>query len=87
VLEQLGILQYHPDLWAKIVNKQELPHGSAEEVEIRAATIAGVERLRAAMAAHGRKVSAIEVDWVLWEMGLTTAPDAPPYHLTRTTAY
>jgi hypothetical protein len=87
VLEQLGILKYHPDLWARIVNKQELPHGSAEEVEIRAATIAGVERLKAAVAAHGRKLSAIEVDWILWEMGLTTAADAPPYHLTRTTAY
>jgi hypothetical protein len=87
VLERLGIIKYHPELWTKIVNRQELPHGSAEEVEIRAATIAGVEHLKAAMAGHGRPISAIEVDWVLWEMGLTTAADAPPYHLTRTTAY
>ena len=36
---------------------------------------------------NDRLASAIEVDWILWEMGLTTAPDAPPYHLTRTTAY
>lgn len=87
VLEQLGLLVYDDGLWQRILAREELPHGSAEEVEIRAATIAGVERLREAMAAAGRPATAIEVDWILWDMGLTTAPNAPPYHLTRTTAY
>jgi hypothetical protein len=40
------------------------------------------------MARHGRQVMAIQLDWLLWEMGLTNQPPADkPYHLTRTTAY
>ncbi|MDB5100217.1 MAG: hypothetical protein JWM80_4638, partial [Cyanobacteria bacterium RYN_339] len=87
VLERLGLLVYHPDLVQKLVDGVELPHGSEAEIELRAATIAGVERLKLAIAAHGRSLSAIEVDWILWEMGLTPAPTDKPYHLTRTTAY
>lgn len=87
VLEWLGILDYEQSVAERIVMGVELPHGSPEEVEIRCATVAGVELLRAALARHGRAVTAVQMDWILWEMGLTTAPDAPPYHLTRTTAY
>lgn len=87
VLERLGILRYDLDLMARIKAGTELPHGSAEEVELRAATIDAVERLRDALAAASRPITAIQADWILWEMGLTTADDAPPYHLTRTTAY
>jgi hypothetical protein len=88
VLEKLGILTYSPELEAKLRSGTVLPHHSAEEVEIRALTIWGTELLRQAMARHGRPVMAIEVDWLLWEMGLTIQPpEDKPYHLTRTTAY
>lgn len=88
VLEKLGILRYSPALEAKLREGVVLPHHSAEEVEIRALTIWGTEQLRVAMARHGRTVMAIEVDWLLWEMGLVIQPPADkPYHLTRTTAY
>lgn len=87
VLEKLGALRYTPALDAKIAAGVELPHHSAEEVELRAATIWGVELLKRAMAAHGRSVAAIEVDWLLWEMGLHMEAGDKPYHLTRTTAY
>lgn len=88
VLEKLGILRYSPELEAKLRGGVVLPHHSAEEVEIRALTIWGTELLRQAMARHGRPVMAIEVDWLLWEMGLTIQPpEDKPYHLTRTTAY
>lgn len=88
VLEKLGMLHYGPALEHKIRCGIELPHHAEEEVELRAATIWGVERLRQAMARHGRPVKAIEVDWILWEMGLTIQPPVDkPYHLTRTTAY
>lgn len=88
VLEKLGLMRYTPELEAKIRNREILPHHSEEEVEIRAVTIWATERLRQAMAAHGRSVMAIEVDWLLWDMGLTIQPPKDkPYHLTRTTAY
>lgn len=87
VLVELGILRYDEALETRIREGRPLPHGSEEEVEIRAASVWGVELLRAAMARHGRSVSAIEVDWILWEMGLHLSPEDMPYHLTRTTAY
>jgi Potential Queuosine, Q, salvage protein family len=88
VLEKLGILCYSPELEAQLRDGVVLPHHAPEEVEIRALTIWGVEQLRQAMARHGREAAAIEVDWLLWEMGLTIQPPQDkPYHLTRTTAY
>jgi len=56
-------------------------------VEIRAATLAGVEALRDTLAARGRVLNAVEVDWILWELGLSADTRFKPYHLTRTTAY
>jgi hypothetical protein len=46
LLRSLGILQYTVALAGKIDAKQELGAGSEEEVEIRAATVHAVERLR-----------------------------------------
>lgn len=88
VLEKLGILRYSATLDAKLWAGEEIPHHDPLEVELRACTIWAVELLRRAMAEHGRPVKAIEVDWLLWEMGLAIQPPADkPYHLTRTTAY
>ncbi|HEY9722411.1 MAG TPA: queuosine salvage family protein [Oscillatoriaceae cyanobacterium] len=87
VLERLSVLRYTPELTDKLRRREVLPHDGEEEVELRATTIWAVELLRAALATHGRDVKAIEVDWMLWEMGLHLPPDALPYHLTRTTAY
>lgn len=87
VLEALGVLRYDADLVAKLEAGTELAPGSAEEVEIRAMTIYGTERLREALAAAGRPLSAIQVDWILWELGLRPDTRFKPYHLTRTTAY
>ncbi|MFP5502716.1 MAG: queuosine 5'-phosphate N-glycosylase/hydrolase [Candidatus Sericytochromatia bacterium] len=87
VLVKLGVMRYEAALEARIRQGRPLPAGSEEEVEIRAASIWGVERLRQAMARHGREAIAIEVDWILWEMGLHLDPEDMPYHRTRTTAY
>ena len=87
VLEALGVLRYDPGLVARLEQGVELPPGSPEEVEIRAMTIYGTERLRAALVALGRPLSAIQLDWILWELGLRPDTRFKPYHLTRTTAY
>lgn len=87
VLRYYGALQYHPSLAARIDTRQELPAGSPEEVEIRAATICAVDELVTRFQAAGHRAAAWQVDWALWKLGQTLPPDAPPYHRTRTRYY
>lgn len=86
VLRRLGILVYDSHLAGLVDGRAELAPGSREEVEIRAATIWGVEELRRTMVQLGRPVRAFELDWYLWELG-QTMPDERPYHRTRTIYY
>jgi hypothetical protein len=86
VLRRLGLLVYDDHLAGLVDGRVELPPGSPEEVEIRAATIWGVEELRRAMTAAGRPVRAFEIDWHLWEAGQRVRDDKP-YHRTRTMYY
>jgi hypothetical protein len=87
VLEALGVLRYDASLVASLEAHEVLPaHGEAE-VELRAATLVATDRLRERLAAAGRPLTAVEVDWILWELGLAPDQRFKPYHLTRTTAY
>jgi hypothetical protein len=86
VLRRLGLLIYDAHLARLIDRRTELPPGSPEEVEIRAATIWGVEELRRALAALGRPLHAFEIDWCLWQLGQTIRHERP-YHRTRTIFY
>ena len=86
ILRAEGILAYAPDLAERIAALRPLPAGSPEEVEIRAATIWGVELLRRALAARGVAVRAFEVDWYLWTLAQDRR-DMAPYHRTRTIYY
>jgi hypothetical protein len=86
VLRGLGMLEYSEALSARIDALDLLPPGCPEEVEIRAATIWGVELLRQALAARGVHLRAFEIDWLLWTLG--QGQDwGHPYHRTLTTAY
>lgn len=87
VLRYYGALEYHPHLAARIDARQELPAGSPEEVEIRAATICAVDELVARRRAAGYRAAAWQLDWALWKLGQALPPDAPPYHRTRTRYY
>lgn len=87
VLRRLGILVYTDDLAARIARRDRLPAGSAEEVEIRAATVQACEGIRRALAARGRRVDAFEVDWLLWQAGQSLPPGTEPYHRTVTIFY
>jgi len=87
VLRRLGILEYEPELARKVDTRVLIPPGGEEEVEIRAATIWGVEELRRALADRGMALTAVQVDWYLWELGQRRMPDEKPYHLTRTIYY
>lgn len=76
-LRNLGVLRYAEDLEARIAKGEELPAGGEAELEIRAATIVAVERLREAIWAtrpglRPEQVPSIVVDWWLWGEGERT---------------
>lgn len=87
VLHHLGILVYAPTLMDRLAGRVEIPAGSPEELEIRAATIWAVEYLRQALAGHGRALDAYQIDWLLWGAGQELPAGALPYHRTRTIYY
>jgi Potential Queuosine, Q, salvage protein family len=87
LLRSLGVLVYDAALSEAVDALQEVPFGSEQEVEIRAATVVSVERLRAALAARGLPLLVIEVDWLLWQIGEQSKDDIKPHHRTRTIFY
>ena len=86
ILRELGVLDYEPSLAERVDNLVELKAGSPQEVEIRAATIWAVERLRRALLERGVGIKAFEIDWCLWDLAQRT-PFRHPYHRTRTISY
>lgn len=87
ILNQYQILQYSEHLQAKINQKQQIASGSEEEVEIRAASVVIVEKLKEYLHAQGRKVNSIEVDWFLWEEGEKNLKAIVDHHRTFTIYY
>jgi hypothetical protein len=89
VLRALGIIQYSKKLAARVDNQEEIPYGTPEEVEIRSVTLYAANRLeeeiRAINPASG--VTALHVDFKLWNSGRKLDPEIYKHHLTRTTAY
>jgi hypothetical protein len=87
VLRRFGAIAYAEALAARIDNRQLIPAGSPEEVEIRAATVWACELLRRSLADRGGKLRAFEIDWALWLAGQSLPPDTHPYHRTFTVFY
>jgi hypothetical protein len=87
VLRHLGVLVYDEPLSAALYQYELLPMGSAQEVEIRAATIWACELLRRAIAESGTQLAAYQLDWALWLAGQSLPDRAHPYHRTYTVFY
>ena len=96
VLRELGVLRYTPELAAAVDARRVLPAGGRQEAEIRGATVAAVERLRAALEARllseGRAdaagaVNSVQLDWWLWEEGERQRREHRPHHRTLTVFY
>ena len=87
VLRHLGILSYAPDLAERIDSLTPVPADSPEEVEIRAATVWGVETLRQALVDRGHPVISAQLDNWLWTLGQADIYRQKPYHRTRTIFY
>ena len=85
VLRLDGILRFDPELVARIDREELIEHGSVEEVEIRACAVHAVELLVAASAES--RVSAAEIDQLLWQRGQRPHYKASPRHRSRCTAY
>ncbi len=86
VLRELGALEYTPELAAWIEDQRELPQGSPQEVEIRAATVMAVGDLAALLARRGIALTAVALDGLLWHLGQDLA-FRHTYHRTRTIYY
>ncbi len=78
------MLEFDPDLVARIDAGTLLEHDSPEEVEIRACALHAVELL---VAAHPAKTTATAVDNVLWQRGAAPRYKQHPRHRAPSTAY
>ena len=87
LLRAWGILRYAPTLARKVDAQVELAAGSPEEIEIRAATLWAVEFLREELAARGRALWSVQVDWILWNASQGKFKGIRPYHHVRTIYY
>jgi hypothetical protein len=83
VLRIDGVLEFEPELVARIDAEQLIEHDSPDEVEIRACALHAVELL---VAAHG-DTTATAVDNILWNRGAAPRYKAHPRHRARTTDY
>lgn len=87
VLRADKILLYTEELIFRIDSGSLIPAGSAEEVEIRACALHAVELLKAEMQASGHQVTAMGLDFLLWNRGQQPAYKSIPRHRTRTVFY
>ena len=75
ILAQYGIIEYSEELLQCINNGTVMDYGCQMEVELRAAMIQSVE-----MIAKLSKICAIEVDWLLWQIGEREKNEIVPFH-------
>lgn len=87
VLRHDGVLSYSSELENKITNLEEIPSGSEEEIEIRAATIHSVELLREALDRLGISVTSKGLDHLFWNRGQQQNYRSLPRHITKSIFY
>ncbi len=87
VLRVEGVLEFDADLVARIEAVEDIAVGSPEEVEIRACGLHAVELLRAALATRGDRITAGDLDNVLWNLGAQARYKEIPRHRSRCVFY
>jgi hypothetical protein len=88
VLRIDGILLYEEDLAMRIDAEEPIPPGSPEEVEIRACAVHAVELLAEELRESRREVTAMGLDYLLWNRGQQPYyKRIRPRHRTRTVFY
>lgn len=87
ILRDFGVLRYSKELAQKIDNYELIESNSVAEVEIRSASIWAVETIRQRLGKKFGRISAAQVDSMLWNLSQTKAKGELPYHRTLTIAY
>ena len=85
-LRHLGILRLESALADTIDRESEIAAASDAEIEIRAATIHAVDKMREALARAGKRFCAWEIDWYLWSLARSQTTPVK-HHRTRTIYY
>jgi hypothetical protein len=88
VLRVDGVLRYTEKLARRIDAEELIPAGALEEVEIRACAVHAVELITRELQAAGYDLTAMQLDYLLWNRGQEPAyKQARPRHRTRTVFY
>ncbi len=87
MLRKFGVMNYSPDLAARVDSLTEIPQGSREETEIRAFTIESVRRMTELAQKLFPGAHAMKVHEILWLKSQNPEPGDKPYHRTRTIWY
>lgn len=83
ILREFSVIKYAKTLASKIDNYVLIPSGSCEEIEIRAATIWGVELIRQKL----EKFPASKIDFALWLLSQGLPQKVKPHHRTYSIYY
>jgi len=87
VLRLDGILLYEDSLLRQIEAGEQIPAGSAAEIEIRACAVHAVECIRQILQREGTLITSRELDYLLWNRGQQHRYKAVPRHRTRCVYY
>jgi len=88
VLRVDGILEYEGNLASMIDREELIPAHSQEEIEIRACAVHAVELIVQARRETGEQVTAMNLDYLLWNRGQEPYyKNIGPRHRTRTVFY
>ena len=84
----LGIIKYDDELKSQVLGRNEIIAGSAQELEIRAATVQCVEMMkREIIQKNQQPLLSLQLDNLLWERGESQLAALPPHHRTLTIYY
>lgn len=87
VLRVNKILQFSPELLARIEAVEDIPIGSVEEVEIRSCGLHAVELLTAEVRDQGTRITTAALDNILWNTGAQSIYKSVPRHRSRCVFY
>jgi hypothetical protein len=87
VLRVDGVLRYEDALLARINREELIPSGSSQEIEIRACALHAVELLVNELRGAGHDVTAMQLDYILWNRGRGRTYKSRPRHRARTVYY
>jgi hypothetical protein len=82
-----GVLKYTAELRQRIDNDELIEVGCEEEVEMRAAALTAVEKLREVIRARGGALTSTDIDCWLWNRGHEGRYKEVKRHRTRTVHY